>query len=363
MGQRECRLALRSDAGWEVSEEMSASAQKRLKTAYRRVEERINDPYNERSMYRESSDVLDAFVSGDDFNLGEVLVALTSLARWHGAKGVVESHSGESNRSLCTSFWFDRLYNTIMRLSFSEERDRRNGSPSNTNSPIKLDPRISFNDQGLLLARGFALGLIKEADKIGRESLIGIEDGIFYGVGFTALTPFVVQVYSKWKGIEVADREEASEEPEPYRELIRNLTGGREVIKKALIDSCDFHLSRSWENDDRETYEFADPVYAIYPVEILMFLRIRQLLDLPNPEVDHPLLRGPIGTLPANGCEMNPIHSRILARIMTYSRKPKLIAKGKWSQCPSVLESRILRYPADLPLVHMLESPVWARSL
>jgi len=140
-------------------------------------------------------------------------------------------------------------------------------------------------------------------------------EGCFYGVSQNKLTPFVLRLFAKWKNIALRNDEFLFAIPEPYQDVLQNVNHTADEIQTALVKACDFHLSRSKENTDRETYEFADPVYAIYPVEILFFLRVRQLLGLSNPEIDHSLLNSPLGKLPFDTCSMNsslrPIQEKI----------------------------------------------------
>jgi len=206
-----------------------------------------------------------------------------------------------------------------MKFSFEKAKSQKKGSLLGTVSGLKNlqqpKPRIPFNEQGLLLAKAFALGLVSEGEAIGRDSLSGLKDGRFYGLDQNKLTPFVLSVFAKWKNIATLPEEFPFVIPDGYQELLQNLTEGPDEIRPAIVKACNFHLSRSKEHTDSETYEFADPVYAIYPVEILMVFRIRQMLGLSNPEVDHPLLNSPLGQLPDTKCSMNPSFKPILKKI------------------------------------------------
>ena len=162
-----------------------------------------------------------------------------------------------------------------------------------------------FNDQGLLLAKAFALGLVEEGEAIGRSSFIGLREGWFYGVERNYLTPFVLSVFAKWKNITLSKEEFPFVIPDGYAGLLQNLTADPAVIRPAINEACDFHLSRSKDHDDENTYEFSDPVYALYPVEILMVLRIRSILGVANPTAEHPLMNTPIAQLPDGGCSLS----------------------------------------------------------
>lgn len=267
----------------------------------------VADSFNESFMYQRSLDRLQKFASSGEAKLGDVLDALTSLSTWYASVGIVESFAGESSQHLCDSFWCDFLYNTIMRSSFqAQKKDAASGSQAR--------PTISFNDQGLLMAKSFALGLKPEGEAIGRQSLSGLQDGLYYGINGNQLTPFVLSVFAKWKHIALPD-DVSSVVPEAYRQVLDSQTSAPEEILPAIVDACDFHLSRSKYHTNSETFEFAGPIYTIYPVEILFVFCIRQILGLENPKVDHPLMNTPLGRLPETGCsvgaELKPIYDRI----------------------------------------------------
>lgn len=282
------------------------------------IEEWLRDPFNESFIFERPHSKLNEISPSREPHIGEVLESLTSLSRWYAAKGIVEVSAGKSNDGLCDSFWCDSFYNAIMWHKFQEAQNQK-GAVFRVGFRFKdrneSKPRISFNDQGLLLSRCFSLGLIDQGEVIGRRSLIGLERGCFYGTNGNKLTPFVLSVFAKWKDIPFSVEKDSLSLPEPYKELLQKLTQSPEDIKPAIIKACDFHWSRSKENTDQETFEFADPVYAVYPVEILMVFRIRELLGLSNPDVPHPLLSSGLGKLPNSACSMNVTIESIRRRI------------------------------------------------
>ena len=291
---------------------------------FREIQEWLNDPFNEDFMLKRPLAKLNEFSSGRELKVGEVLEALTSLSHWYASRGIVEVCAGESNRHLCDSFWCDSFYNTLMWFSFWKEKNQRKRSLLHAALGLKRgaqpNPRISFNDQGLLMAKAFSLGLITEGEAIGQNSLTGLKEGCFYGLSVNKMTPFALSLFARWKNIILRDEQFPFAIPEPYDELLQNLHQQPDAIHSAVVKACDFHLSRSKENTDRESFEFADPVYAIYPVEILFFMRVRQLLGLRNAEVDHPLLNSPLGKLPLDSCSMSPslrlVQKRIQENVM-----------------------------------------------
>lgn len=277
------------------------------------------DSFNESFMFQTPWTKLQQFLSTPDLNPGGIAGDLTSLSMWFAAIGATSKDENKSREHLTNSLWCDYSYNLMMRLSFEKEQQEK---PSLWSSVLGEQTvaraRICFNDQGLLLAKSFALGFSTDGERIGYQSLAGLRDSRYYGISVNKLTPFVMKVFSIWKNVELSSEEFPFEIPEAYHLILDNLTLGPNDIREAIVAACDFHLSRAKEDTDDETYEFSSSVYAIYPVEILFVFRIRQLLGLTNPEVDHPLLRNPLGKLADAKSPIDPLLLSVSERIEKY---------------------------------------------
>jgi hypothetical protein len=70
-----------------------------------------------------------------------------------------------------------------------------------------------------------------------------------------------------------------------------------ELLVPVLLAVCDEHTRRSVRGKpygDQCDFEY----FARTPVEILLVLKLREELGLPNPKLDHPLMNTPLGVLP-----------------------------------------------------------------
>jgi len=266
----------------------------------------LADEFNQQFLCQKSLETLDEFVAGRESHIGKVLGSFTSLSHWFGVKGVIDILEGRSSNYLCDSFWFDMFHHTVMNSSFQTTKKEGAFRAIIKRKVWPPRPTISFNDQGLLLAKSFALGLVPLGEAIGHQSLAGLKDGIFYGRSQNQLTPFLLTAFAKWKQIPLPPEDLPEAIPDAYVPLLDKLTSPPEKIQTALMTACNFHLSRSRMPDDWNTYEFSHGPYPVYPVEILFLFRIRQLLGLENPEVDHPLLNSPVGKLPEIKCAISP---------------------------------------------------------
>jgi hypothetical protein len=234
----------------------------KVKETLNEIEQWVADPFNQSFMFQEPLAIVNNYVSGHEAHIGKLLASLTSLSHWYAAIEVTQTMAGKEGDGF------------------------------------------------------FALGLLNEGDVIGRESLVGLREGWFYGVGLTCLTPFVIKLFAKWANIDLLPEECRFEIADEYVRLVEGLNAPPDEIRTAIAEACDFHLSRSKEHTDEDTFEFADSVYAVYPVEILMFFRIRQALGLNNPRVDHPLLASPLGKLRDNKCTIRPALKPVFDKIV-----------------------------------------------
>ncbi|WP_405314592.1 hypothetical protein [Pseudomonas sp. 10(2024)] len=67
-----------------------------------------------------------------------------------------------------------------------------------------------------------------------------------------------------------------------------------------LVTACDTHVERialTSRELDSGSFEFGSPFEAVYPAEILAILNLRRSMGLPNPSIDHPLMKTPYAQL------------------------------------------------------------------
>jgi len=109
--------------------------------------------------------------------------------------------------------------------------------------------------------------------------------------------PFLIQLWAVRKGIaapELGPIENAG--PGVYRRVLE-AWNDPVALAPALFHACDYHLEQTIDRGD-STKEFHFPPYNILPVDILAIIRVRDLLGLPTPEMDHPLMQTPVAKPP-----------------------------------------------------------------
>ena len=101
----------------------------------------------------------------------------------------------------------------------------------------------------------------------------------------------------------------------------------------ALLLACDTHVERIALNEREDgsgKFEFGSEFLAVHPTEILAVLRLRDLLDLPNPrEIDHPLMKTPYAAItcqPGAITERDELLDRFLAVVR--QRDPQVLPPG-----------------------------------
>jgi hypothetical protein len=267
----------------------TAAAVLRVRSLYEEVVQWSTRSDNYEFMCVEPRQRLEAFASGVEVPPGVVLTRMQFLAAWYSAKNVaalLESDSAPRDLlRLAHGYGFSECL--LARGLFRADARR------------KRNPRLSRNTLALGVARAAALGLLRDCRSLGQVLLEESETGLFQRDS-SMVAPFIARLFSQWQGIEAPSVGGDSSEPEEYGEILRSWsTASSEEMNRLLERACDLHLDRAREHTDDETFEFADPVYAIYPVEILMVLQLRKERGLSIPAVDHPLMTWPMGSLVA----------------------------------------------------------------
>jgi len=69
-------------------------------------------------------------------------------------------------------------------------------------------------------------------------------------------------------------------------------------ITELCLAVCDYHTHQCKPDSGNKWHEFNNGEWARWPIEINLLFKLRQLLGLKNPELDHPLMNSTLGKLP-----------------------------------------------------------------
>ena len=93
----------------------------------------------------------------------------------------------------------------------------------------------------------------------------------------------------------------------PYHEALMHWTGDQRVLGQHLALVLDLHLQQARGNGT----PFDDPSCQLYPVEVLAVRNVRDLLGLPTPKVDHPLMFTNLVTMPPGPWPIDELVARL----------------------------------------------------
>lgn len=150
-------------------------------------------------------------------------------------------------------------------------------------------------------AQGFALGCRDLATRQAKMLIEAYRRNMFTSREYYPLDWMILRVLCDWLGQAQPDWHPVAYESPIMNAVVEHWrTTDLVRLTSVLDDACDYHTHRykvgtSGGTDFRE---FSNQWYARYPVEILMILRLRSYLGLPNPVIDHPLMNDPPGQLP-----------------------------------------------------------------
>lgn len=150
-------------------------------------------------------------------------------------------------------------------------------------------------------AFGFTLGCRDLATRQAKMLIEAYRRNMFTSREYYPLDWMILRVLCDWLGQAQPDWHPVAYESPIMNAVVEHWrTTDLVRLTSVLDDACDYHTRRykvgtSGGTDFRE---FSNQWYARYPVEILMILRLRSYLGLPNPVIDHPLMNDPPGQLP-----------------------------------------------------------------
>ena len=109
---------------------------------------------------------------------------------------------------------------------------------------------------------------------------------------------FLLRLIADWQGIAAPPMPpQADDEPLFAALLAHWRSPDPNAIAPLLLAACDRHTHLAMiRKDSPDFHTHGDLAYI--PFEILAVLRLRQMLGLTNPQLDHPLMATPLGTLP-----------------------------------------------------------------
>ncbi len=150
--------------------------------------------------------------------------------------------------------------------------------------------------------------------------------GVLSGIGSTRIPAYIFNLYSQFAGLPLDSALAGLKVREPYDAMLELWrSDDLDSLQGALLAACEYHVARSREHNNKEYFEFCTENFRLQPVEILAVLRMRELLGLVVPQIDHPIMNTPAGALyPTTRVEPDPIIEPALkAALMHYEARRK----------------------------------------
>lgn len=166
-----------------------------------------------------------------------------------------------------------------------------------------LHPTMTLQRMMGAAADCLALGWLNEAICLAQEAVWGVANRGFVD-GDDDLHRrahyFILQLIADWQGWELNGLPRCASDEPLYKDLLAAWrSDDLALVEHLLLAACDRHTHEaipSNVNTGRES-DFSDYATFYNPHEVLAVLRLRKVLGLPNPQVDHLLMSTPIGKL------------------------------------------------------------------
>lgn len=128
--------------------------------------------------------------------------------------------------------------------------------------------------------------------------------------------PFAVKLFANWRGVPLDFTAKNVSPLGIYQELL-DAWHDEEGFATVLRACCDYHVAHAFF-DPKGYVEFCNPLYTVFPFEILAIQRVRREQGLPTPKIDHPLMLTPLAHPPE---VMPKVEDELLDQVIAKVRK------------------------------------------
>lgn len=168
----------------------------------------------------------------------------------------------------------------------------------NPHQPLRM---LSWESTTECMARYFMLGQIDEAVYMGYMTHAALNQSFqlqhSYEEQHRRCHVFMLRLFADWRGGVKHDWPAfAHEEPLYERLLALWREPDPETLKPWLLAACDRHTHEAKPDTEKVFYDCSR--FLRTPLEILLVLRLRELIGLSNPMLDHPLMEAPFDRFP-----------------------------------------------------------------
>ena len=150
-------------------------------------------------------------------------------------------------------------------------------------------------------------GSQEKAFKIAKPFFAAVRKGCYKRIGAAYSAHFMMRImtdYLSEPAVEIKRNSQLVNKKELFAELYWDAVFNvwreqdSEVLRKPLLAACDAFTHHAYIGADDVFREFSNGSWSRTPLAILLVFKLRVLVGLRNPELDHPLMNSVLGKLP-----------------------------------------------------------------
>lgn len=168
--------------------------------------------------------------------------------------------------------------------------------------PKRFDGRFLDGGEFLYLpyvALGMVIGCREQATTIAKLFIALAQRGYFRRLGAWPCRFFILQLIADYLGEPQFPVQGRSLGYPTYIQLMDTWrVPDPQALAPLCLAACDLHTHHAYKQPDGEPGEFDNMEWIYTPIEILLLFKLRQLIGLENPVLDHPLMNTALGVLP-----------------------------------------------------------------
>lgn len=247
--------------------------------------------------------------------MGVKLTWYSSMRIWEWERAAVED--GRLDAQALGSALFAHYLNEMIGVRGHTLFEQRHGK--GRTHPFRVQMAVCFTAIGVLYG-------CKSALVLAQVQTTAAQRGVIDKDAMGPVSAFVVNVLAQYLGIagvhvRAAARHllkdvEGDQEMQGLLEVWRNPDA--EALVPHCLAACDVHTHHSLPSSNKQYREFAVGLFTRTPVAVLLVFKLRKLLGLENPVINHPLMDSMAGQLPAQVpiLEVDEILQRVSQRMV-----------------------------------------------
>ena len=163
----------------------------------------------------------------------------------------------------------------------------------------RKNPRLMRFEDVAMLSMGLIIGAKEQVEVMLKMFVHAFKNDYFLDDDEYSIYFFMLRIMADYFGLEeVSAKHERQLEPLFTELFAKWREPDPTAISDLVVAACDFHTHRCMPNTEDEWREFSNGIWVVIPIEILTLFKLREMLGLENPVVDHPMMVPPFEKLP-----------------------------------------------------------------